>query len=1017
MKNFLFLFVFLLNSIYCAHSQTISSKNITVNDGLPSNDVKCFFKDSRGLLWIGTDAGLCCYNGSTYKVFNETNGLKYTSVWSIVEDEKHNLWFSLYGNGFAKYNGKKFTYYDEKNGLINNNIRKIHYSKKYKCLILATENGLTLFDGKKFKSFQKKDYRVNFQITGVDELQKAILVTTSYNGVYQLKIKSNLSKSTLDSSYFTGTSYSSFVNRNLYLAGDASHNLVVKNLKNKSTRSIPCPIIWNYAQSKDNTLYFATTNIISPEGGLYSFKNNQLKNITEKTSITSNALWCLKSDNYFQTLWVGSADKGIYKVDLSKQFEFLKPSFFGLENLEIQEMFNDKNNNTWIGAKDYIIKLRPDLTFEIIDKSILWKKTTTYLKHLKLNPNSNAVFARYKIKEGFTCFNIVSDKEGFVWVSTTWGAFCFDKRLNIIHYNVSDGGHISFDHKDRIYFNFMYADTWFVPNKFDWLKVKNISIKNPSIPRNIVKVVNDGELIWFGSHSEGLFLLQNNTFQSLNLKGLFSENNIKELVINNKGQLVIGTNSGRIYITKWNGKSLDVIKIFRPNKEIIGSTISFIEKSNGAYFIGTNKGINIIKNNKFVKLINQSEGINDVQFNDCIKDKKGNLLIATNDGLITLNCKELVQPIITKSNPIRISNIIINGKSLNKTNSDFSWGSYNNTQLKLAYNQNDIELIFGANNTYNADKNLFRYNIVGFSNTWSNYESVGRIQLRGITNGNYSLILEGKNRGTGEVFLSKELNLIITPPFWKTAWFILLVLVVIAFSIYFFLKTRIAIVQKREREKAELSNKLLETRLEALRAQMNPHFTFNAMNSIQNFIIDSDTIQALHYLGEFSKLIRQTLENATEKLMSVNSEINFLNSYITVQKMRFDGVKTSLMVDDSIDIYTTQIPPLILQPFIENAFEHAFDNDINKEQTIELHFSKTDEILICVIKDNGKGFKKGDSHSVHKSMGQQLTLDRLNLLNQEFKTDLFKYEIVNLQSIDSNSTGTEVTITFPLIFD
>jgi len=95
LKNFLFLFVFLLNSIYCAHSQTISSKNITVNDGLPSNDVKCFFKDSRGLLWIGTDAGLCCYNGSSYKVFNETNGLKYTSVWSIVEDEKHNLWFSL----------------------------------------------------------------------------------------------------------------------------------------------------------------------------------------------------------------------------------------------------------------------------------------------------------------------------------------------------------------------------------------------------------------------------------------------------------------------------------------------------------------------------------------------------------------------------------------------------------------------------------------------------------------------------------------------------------------------------------------------------------------------------------------------------------------------------------------------------------------------------------------------------------------------------------------------------------
>jgi ligand-binding sensor domain-containing protein len=139
-----------------AVTQTIPSKNITVNDGLPSNGIKCFFKDSRGLLWIGTDAGLCCYDGSTYKVFNETNGLKYDKVWSIAEDENKNIWLSLYGNGLAKYDGKKFTYYDEKDGLVNNSIRKIHYSKKYKCLIFATENGLGLYDFKEFKSFLKK---------------------------------------------------------------------------------------------------------------------------------------------------------------------------------------------------------------------------------------------------------------------------------------------------------------------------------------------------------------------------------------------------------------------------------------------------------------------------------------------------------------------------------------------------------------------------------------------------------------------------------------------------------------------------------------------------------------------------------------------------------------------------------------------------------------------------------------------------------------------------------------------
>ena len=89
-KNSLFLFLLLV--INAVIAQTIPSKNITINDGLPSNSIKCFFKDSRGLMWIGTEAGLCCYDGTTYKIYNETNGLKYCQVWSIVEDKDKNLW-------------------------------------------------------------------------------------------------------------------------------------------------------------------------------------------------------------------------------------------------------------------------------------------------------------------------------------------------------------------------------------------------------------------------------------------------------------------------------------------------------------------------------------------------------------------------------------------------------------------------------------------------------------------------------------------------------------------------------------------------------------------------------------------------------------------------------------------------------------------------------------------------------------------------------------------------------------
>ena len=277
--------------------------------------------------------------------------------------------------------------------------------------------------------------------------------------------------------------------------------------------------------------------------------------------------------------------------------------------------------------------------------------------------------------------------------------------------------------------------------------------------------------------------------------------------------------------------------------------------------------------------------------------------------------------------------------------------------------------------------------------------------------------MEGKNTGTGSWFQNKVITLIITPPFWKTTWFITLVLLILITLAYLIIRYRIRFIEHREREKAEVTNKLTETKLEALRAQMNPHFTFNAMNSIQNYIIDNDTTNALHYLGEFSKLIRQTLENASEKLMSLETEIRFLDSYMNVQNMRFDRVTTHIKLDHSVDKYRTLIPPLILQPFIENAFEHAFENEVAKQQTIDIYFFLDAGKLICTIRDNGTGFDEGSSNSFHKSFGQKLTKDRLDLLNREFETRDFNYEITNLNNVDSNLSGTEVRITFLLLLE
>lgn len=150
---------------------------------------------------------------------------------------------------------------------------------------------------------------------------------------------------------------------------------------------------------------------------------------------------------------------------------------------------------------------------------------------------------------------------------------------------------------------------------------KPVSNTNKNTPKNILKIAKGQNSIWFGSYLNGLFRYTNGTFYSLNEQGLFNEKNIRDLIIDKNGNLVVGTNLGNVYVLKFINNKITTVAKLRSNKEIIGNTITFIEEVKGYYFIGTNKGINIVKNNKLLKLLDKSEGLTDLQVNDCTKNK------------------------------------------------------------------------------------------------------------------------------------------------------------------------------------------------------------------------------------------------------------------------------------------------------------------------------------------------------------------------------------------------------------
>lgn len=990
-NNLIVLFLFFASVLF---SQTIPSKNISINDGLPSNNIKCIFKDSRGLLWIGTEDGLCSYNGKEFKIYNEENGLKCNNVWSIAEDNNHNLWFSLYGEGIAKYDGKKFQYFNIKNGLINNNVRKLHYSKKHNCLILGTENGLSIFDGKKFKSFKEKTAIDKFQIMGINEDENRILISVNWHKTFSLKLDKVISKSSLVEEFEPIHSFSSFVFNNNYYSGGSDGFLCQRDLKTNKVTIKTCNKIWDFASDSNKDIYCASWNVTDPNGGLYRISKNNLENITKNANITSTSLWCLHYDKSSQQLFVGSTDKGIFIVDLSNRFQTFEPNYFGLQKLEIQSLFITKDNTTWIGARDNIIVQRNNTNYKIVTKKNIWNKIEAYIKDKKLSKDQQFRYNEFKSRTGFTCLNIVSDNQGYVWVNTTLGTFCFDNKYKLIYYNFgqSNGGNIVFDNKDQAIYTAMYKNTFVNKKKFSWDLNTPLPSRNNNIPLDILKIAKDKNNIWFGSYSKGVFNYFNGKFSSLNLNGQFKEKNIRDLLVDSKGNLVIGTNLGNVYVFKTqNNKLVPVVK-YRANIEIIGNTITFIEEVKGYYFIGTNKGINVIKDNKLIKLLNKSEGLTDLQINDSHKDMNGNLVLATNNGLIKINTTKVIDVLPSLQNKIQINDIKVNGNNSIYTG-NFAFGIFNPSKIQLDYLENDIEIYFSATSLFNADKNLYRYKIEGLNANWSEYESIDRIHLRGLPVGEFKIFIEGKNIGTGEIYKPKLIAIEIVPPFWKTIGFIILVILLVVLLSFVIIKNRISKIKKEALRQNNFNKRLSETKMEALQSQMNPHFIFNAMNSIQNFIIDNKTDDALLYMGEFSKLIRLTLYNSSKQVIKLADEIHYLKTYIQIERMRFPyGIDFSLEVDKSIDINQIEIPPMLIQPFVENVFVHAFDSD-SKGSKLDIHFSMVNGDLVCKITDNGHGFDKSKLHHIHESKGIKLVQERIDLFQSNTESIVISSEM------------------------
>lgn len=229
-------------------------------------------------------------------------------------------------------------------------------------------------------------------------------------------------------------------------------------------------------------------------------------------------------------------------------------------------------------------------------------------------------------------------------------------------------------------------------------------------------------------------------------------------------------------------------------------------------------------------------------------------------------------------------------------------------------------------------------------------------------------------------------------------------------------RVRTAIFTRQyHQQKLELEHqKALQSRMMMLSAQMNPHFIFNALNSIQFFLMENDSASAIHYLSEFSSLMRKTLENSTRPYISLAEELSFLRKYLYLEQERFHHRFDFEIIDELEDSRDTFIPPMLLQPYVENAIVHGF-KQIDYPGQLLIRLDESSNSIICTIRDNGIGreaAKELRTIKSHKSMAMSNTQARLDLLNSTHQDAEFSVSMNDLEE-NGRATGTQVVVKFP----
>ena len=428
----------------------------------------------------------------------------------------------------------------------------------------------------------------------------------------------------------------------------------------------------------------------------------------------------------------------------------------------------------------------------------------------------------------------------------------------------------------------------------------------------------------------------------------------------------------------------------------------YLEKP-GHVWVATTKGLNKIiieNNNALIKHYSSQNILSSDEVNGVYV--KGNMVyVATQKGLTEFNQDKI--KITYVKPPIYISNVSINGSD---------------TPVQAAYslphNANTFKINYTGISFKSSGNLLYKYRLLPIDTGWT-YTGLTGMQYSFLSPGTYKFEVYAKVPEGEWSDAPAVLNFTIATPYWKTWWFMTLAVLVSVLIISGIVWLRI----KQVKRKTELQNKISETELKLLKAQMNPHFVFNSLNSIQDFVLHNKPKEANYYLTQFAKLMRMSIEYSGRSSITLQEETTFLKIYLELEQVRLeDAFDFEIIIPDELQpmVGEIHISPVIIQPVVENAVKHGVSG-IGYKGKIVLEFFMENGRLICIVSDNGRGMQpkaKEKQSGEYVSIGLKNIHERLAYIGKG-KLDDGYIEIFDLTDKAIEATGTSVKLTLPIL--